>query len=175
MSDLKKSAFDLKAGMASDVPRIRYDAYFRLFGMIPQSVGQYLSTSETKRSGPGLMSRLYGRLVSLMLWFFFVRSCALAFVWDRETQVMLGDLTGYWTDDRLCYLVPMAFFSLHAALIMSKWQSKAKELAWLVPYISPRHMDGSTPGTNYHYPVAPQRFRTFVGIVFCMVCTSLSL
>lgn len=172
MSDLKKGmAFDAKGSTTSDgIPRIRYDAYFRLFGMIPRRVEQYLKSSGSKMRGTGLMSRVYGRLISLMLWFLTLRTMALIFISDHETQIMLGDLTGFWTDDRICFLVPMAFFSLHAALIMSKWQSRGGELAWLVPYVSIRRARNSKePIVSYNGDTVSMRYRTFTGILLSMV------
>jgi hypothetical protein len=84
-----------KKRIATDsIPKIHYDFYFRLFGMTSRSVSQHLK-SGTKMSGTGRISRLYSRLVCVMLWFFVIRTFVLMFVWSRDVQVMMGDLTGF--------------------------------------------------------------------------------
>lgn len=168
MSDQKKSSFIPKGMAADSIPRIRYDTYFRVFGMIPRNVDQYFKSSGAKISGAGRFNRMYGRLICVMLWFFVVRTFALMFIWDREVQVMLGDLTGYWNEFRLYYLLPQLFFSVHTAITMSIWQSKEGDLGWLVPFVSVRQMQNNNNTSSLFRP-GNHRVRIYMGILFDVV------
>ena len=39
------------------------------------------------------------------------------FIGDREIQLMMGDLTGFWNDYRMYYLMPTFYYSLQTAII----------------------------------------------------------
>lgn len=174
MSSEKKSGFVPQGLSADSIPKIRYDTYFRVFGMIPRSVEQYFKSSGTKMSGTSRFNRMYCRLIVVMLWFFVVRTFALMFVWSREVQVMLGDLTGYWNDYRLYYLLPQLFFSVHSAITLTIWQAKEGDLAWLVPFVSVRQMQSNNnTALNGLFRPANQRLRIYLGILFDVVRTFL--
>lgn len=63
------------------------------------------------------LKRLYCQFVCLLLWFFAIRSFVLMFITDREIQLMLGDLSSFWNDYRMYYLMPTFYYSLQAAII----------------------------------------------------------
>lgn len=127
---------------AESVPRLRYDKFFRLFGLLSSGTSQYFkpAADPPQKSGGSFLNRWYCRLVCLTLWFFVIRTFALLFIWDRNIQLMLGDLTGYWNEYRLYYLMPMLFVSMHAAVTCTIWRSKEKDLSWLVPFIENREL-----------------------------------
>ena len=170
MSDPKKRSFDGKAMAADSIPKIRYDSYFRMFGMISRSVDQYFKSGAGKMSGTGRFNRMYCRLVCVMLWFFAIRTFVLMFIWDRNVQVMLGDLTGFWNEYRLYYLMPQLFIALHTAITMTIWQAKEADLAWLVPFASLRQMQSNNNNSVHsNYRPAGHRIRIYAGILFDLV------
>lgn len=63
------------------------------------------------------LKRFYCQFVCLLLWFFAIRSFVLMFIGDREIQLMMGDLTGFWNDYRMYYLMPTFYYSLQTAII----------------------------------------------------------
>ena len=68
--------------------------------------------------------------------FYTLRQFALMFISDRWTQVVLGDMTGYWNNYRMYYLMPSFFLSLQAALCCTIFLTKEQELGWVVPFLS---------------------------------------
>ena len=170
MSDQKKGGFVLKGMTADSIPKIRYDTYFRVFGMISRNVDQYCKSGGAKLSGTSRFNRMYCRLICVLLWFFVVRTFALMFIWSREVQVLLGDLTGYWNEYRLYYLLPQLFFSVHTAITLTIWQAKEGDLAWLVPFLSVRQNQNNNNTTLKDlFRPANQRIRIYMGILFDVV------
>lgn len=155
---------------AESVPGVRYDQFFRFFGLLSSGTSQYYkpAADPPKKSGSSFLNRLYCRLVCLTLWLFVIRTFALLFIWDRDTQLMLGDLTGYWHEYRLYYLMPMLFVSLHAAITCSIWRSKEEDLSWLVPFIESReHRAEKKRGTRSS--LSKHKARLYIGIFVSLV------
>jgi len=74
------------------------------------------------------LKRFYCQLVCLMLWFFAIRGFVLMFISDREIQLMLGDLTGFWNDYRMYYLMPTFYYSLQTAIIATIFLRNEQEV-----------------------------------------------
>lgn len=167
MSDSKKQGFG-KGVPLEGIPNIRYDVYFKIFGLI--STGMDIQTRNgTVKQGKGSRGqRIYCQMICTMLWFFALRSFVLMFISDRELQVMMGDVTGYWNDYRLYYLMPMLFFSLQTAITSSIFLSKEKDLAWLVPFLSVKQLESGTMRTS-QFRASAHKIRIYLGIGFDLV------
>jgi hypothetical protein len=87
---------------------------------------------------------------------------------------MMGDLTGFWNDYRMYYLMPMLFFSLQTAITSTIFLVKEKDLAWLVPFLSIKQLHSSTSRASQFRPSA-HKFRIYMGIGFDLVCLFISL
>lgn len=173
---------------------VRYDTYFRMLGLLsvqldPNFIRSSPVTAPNSNSNGGgggganvsgdgsniimtsWIRRLYCRIVCSMLWFFTIRSFVLMFIWDRSVQLMLGDLTGYWNDYRMYYLMPMLFVSLQTAITSSIFLSKEKDLGWLVPFFSLRQtLSNNLHSERYNrYSAKDFRLRIYFGIMFGMV------
>ncbi len=120
-----------------------------------------------------------------MLWFFAIRGFVLMFIGDREIQLMLGDLTGFWNDYRMYYLMPTFYYSLQTAIIatiflrneqeVKFWKHKSlktklklffhfSQLAWLVPFVSVKQMQTNSIRTA-KYDTNNHERRTQVTII----------
>ena len=51
------------------------------------------------------------------------------FISDREIQLMLGDLTGFWNDYRMYYLMPTFYYSLQSAIIATIFLRNEQEVS----------------------------------------------
>jgi hypothetical protein len=38
------------------------------------------------------------------------------FIFDREVQLMMGDISGFWNDYRMYYLMPTFYYALQSAI-----------------------------------------------------------
>lgn len=56
------------------------------------------------------------------------------FIGDRQLQVMMGDITGYWNDYRMYFLMPMLYYSFQAAVTSTVFLRNEHDISWLVPY-----------------------------------------
>lgn len=199
-ADSKKQVFAQNLPL-DKLPSVRYDTYFRVFGLLsvgldstsisPNMRSGAVSALNTNGNPPGqggrtganisgdgsnLVStswirRLYCRMVCALLWFFTIRSFVLMFIWDRSIQLMLGDLTGYWNDYRMYYLMPMLFLSLQTAITSSIFLTKEKDLGWLVPFFSLRQtLSNNLHSERYNrYSAKDFKFRIYIGLVLGMV------
>lgn len=52
----------------------------------------------------------------------------------------MGDITGYWNNYRMYYLMPSFFLNLQCALCCTIFLTKEKELNWIVPFLSIRQL-----------------------------------
>lgn len=147
-------------------PRITYDFYFKIFGLVSTGLDFQQKYGPIKQDKtPVRMKRLYCQFVCSLLWFFTIRGFALMFISDRELQVMMGDLTGYWNDYRMYYLMPMFYYSLQAAITATVFLSKENTLAWLVPFLSVNQLQNSSSYVNRYDPTKHKtRTRFFVTI-----------
>ena len=100
------------------IPKLSYEFYFKVFGLISNGLnfGQRYGPIKQDKTSTNLR-KLYCRLICLMLWFFAIRGFVLMFISDREIQLMLGDLTGFWNDYRMYYLMPTFYYSLQTAIV----------------------------------------------------------
>ena len=64
-----------------------------------------------------------------------MRQLALIFVEDTYVQLMLGDLTGYWSEDRMYFLVLSVFLSFQATLCCTFFRMD-EQLKWFLPFQS---------------------------------------
>lgn len=124
-------------------PKITYDFYFKIFGLVSNGLDVTLHRDGPikKDKTPGKIKRLYCQFVTALLWFFTIRGFVLMFIWDRELQVMMGDLTGYFNDYRMYYLMPMFYYSLHTSITASTFLNKEPTLGWAVPFLSMRRLE----------------------------------
>lgn len=168
MSESKKQVF-VKGVAVDGIPQIRYDVYFKIFGLVSTGTDIQSKVGPVKEPESGSrVRRVYCQLVCTLLWFFAIRSFVLMFISDRNVQVMLGDLTGYWNDYRMYYLMPMLFFSLQTAITSTIFLVKEKDLAWLVPFISIKQLQSNTARVSQFRPSA-HKFRIYLGIGFDLV------
>ena len=145
-------------------PKISYDFYFKIIGLISTGLDfqqRYGPIKQDRTSAS--IRRLYCQLVCALLWFFTFRTFALMFISDRETQLMLGDLTGYWNDYRMYYLMPMFYYALEAAITATIFLRNEQELAWLVPFLSIKQLQ-SNQGKSTQYDVSTHKNRTQITI-----------
>ncbi|KAH9417127.1 gustatory receptor 64a [Dermatophagoides pteronyssinus] len=126
---------------AFTIPKLAYESYFKIFGLISSGLdfGQRYGPVKQDKTSTNL-KRFYCQFVCLLLWFFAIRSFVLMFIGDREIQLMMGDLTGFWNDYRMYYLMPTFYYSLQTAIIATIFLRNESELAWLVPFISVKQM-----------------------------------
>lgn len=173
MSDSKKQVF--VKGMAIDgLPNVRYDAYFRIFGLVSSGMDVQSKLAGKEKSG-NRGRRLYCQFVCALLWFFAIRSFVLMFIGDRNIQVMMGDLTGYWNEYRMYYLMPMLLFSIQTAITATIFLIKERDLAWLVPFISIKQLQiSSTSRAMQQFRPSHHKIRIYVGILFDLVSWPLS-
>lgn len=54
------------------------------------------------------------------------------FISDREIQLMLGDLTGFWNDYRMYYLMPTFYYSLQSAILATVFLRNEQEVKILL-------------------------------------------
>lgn len=127
--------FDQRKGVSKEFmlenrPAIKYDRYFKIFGLISTGLDfqQKIGPIKQDRTSTKLR-KLYCQFVCAMLWFFAIRSFVLMFINDRSLQIMLGDLTGFWNDYRMYYLMPMLFYSLQSAIASTIFLVKGNQLA----------------------------------------------
>jgi len=174
MSESKKQVF-VKGVAVDGIPKIRYDVYFRIFGLVSSELDIEAKMGQSKQTEPpSRLRRLYCQLICTMLWFFAIRSFVLMFIPDRGIQLMMGDLTGYWNDYRMYYLMPMLFFSLQTAITSTIFLVKERDLAWLVPFLSIKQLQSNTKGSNQFRPQA-HKLRIYLGIVFDFVSSLLNM
>ena len=162
-------------------PAIKYDLYFKIFGLISTGLdfSQKIGPIKQDRTSTKLR-RLYCQFVCVLLWFFAIRSFVLMFIWDRSLQVMLGDLTGYWNDYRIYYLMPMLFYGLQSAIASTIFLNKEDDLAWLVPFLSMKQVQNPKDINEFYNP-KNHKWRILVmiginsGIVFLFTSSILML
>ncbi|RWS31825.1 Gustatory receptor-like protein [Leptotrombidium deliense] len=127
-----------------NAPKVAYESYFKLFGLISSGVNSWQKLGPIKQDLSGMkVRRVYCQLICALLWFFAIRSFVLMFIFDRSIQVMLGDITGYWNDYRMYYLMPMLYFSLQTAITSSTFIAKERDMTWLVPFLSVKQLQYS--------------------------------
>lgn len=150
MSSDQRKGVDL---ILEDKPNIRYDFYFKLFGLISTGLDFTQKIGPVKQDRTkAKIRRLYSQLVCALLWFFAIRSFVLMFIGDRSLQIMMGDLTGFWNDYRMYYLMPMLYYSLQSAITSTIFLVKEDELAWLVPFLSLKQIQASNQRNDYYNP-----------------------
>ncbi|KAI1301473.1 hypothetical protein HDE_02936 [Halotydeus destructor] len=173
-----------KEFMLENNPRIKYDFYFKLFGLISTGLHfeQKVGPIKQDRTSSKLR-KLYCQLICALLWFFALRSFVLMFISDRSIQLMLGDPTGYWNDYRMYYLMPMLYYALQSAITSTIFLVKEEDLAWLVPFVSLKQMQqqgGHQRPAEEHYSPKNHMTRLNVAIgvnlgLVAMVTASIGL
>ena len=88
----------------------------------------------------GNSSLLRSSRTCLIVWLFTVRQFVLMFTTNKNDQLMLGDLTGYWNSYRMYYLLPLCLLSLQTALCCTFFRIYESELNWFVPFQSVKPM-----------------------------------
>lgn len=72
------------------------------------------------------------------------------FIGDQQLQVMMGDLTGYWNDYRMYYLMPQLYLSFQAAVTCTIFLRNEHEVNWMVPFYTSK-MFQANQGTRIFF------------------------
>lgn len=118
-------------------PKLMYEFYLKLFGLIASGIDQEPRFGPIKGDRTSVkVRRLYCQLIIAMLWFFTVRGLVLMFVEDRSLEIIMGDISGFWNNYRMYYLMPQFYYALSCALVATTFLYKEKDYTWLIPFVS---------------------------------------
>ena len=157
------------------VPKLSYEIYFKIFGVLSNDL-KLGPQIESLRSNNNCfkLSRLYCITICVFLWLSTARVFILLFIEDKETQVRMGDITYFWNNYRLYYLIPNFFCGLHAALINTHFISKENDNAWLVPFVSATHHSADHQRTLNPFYTYQTRTRLFILFNVSLICFTIS-
>lgn len=134
----------------------KIDQYLRFFGFLSHSIEDYLQDNvRTKLKSPS--KRMYGFIVTALMWLVCVRNLLLAFIDDKSIRNMLGEARSGRPADQITML--MTLWSIYFAFLAKlyyKGESR-RILSWLTPfavfkgYISPAAVGLDTPMTEFWF------------------------
>ena len=120
-----------------DLPSLPFGTIFYLLGLISIDFELGAKTYALRYTGGFNRGRkFYCQIVSGLMWFFAIKFFVLLFIDDNSTRIMIGDLSIYWHQYRVYYLIPLFLIGIHAALVTSLFSSKERDLTWLLPFIA---------------------------------------
>ncbi|XP_074602736.1 uncharacterized protein LOC141856349 [Brevipalpus obovatus] len=118
-------------------PKLPYEGFFKLFGLLSSGLDQEPRFGPIKADRTTVkVRRFYCQIVTAMLWFFTVRGFILMFIDDRGIQIIMGDISGFWHDYRMYYLMPQFYYALSCALVATTFLYKEREYSWLIPFVT---------------------------------------
>ena len=117
-----------------------FEFYLMTAGLLTTGLKPNLMRSAGLKSQAGSLvwsglRGFYSGLICLMFWLFSLRQFVLIFIEDTYVQLMLGDITSYWTHYRLYYLLPSFFLSFQSACCCSFFLAKESSVNWAVPFV----------------------------------------
>jgi hypothetical protein len=151
-----------------NIPRIQYEFFFKLFGLLSSGAELRQRAGPVKKDRSAVrLRRVYCQAICTLMWLFTVRSFVLMFIDNREWQVWMGDLSGYWNSYRMYYLMPSFFICLQTALTCTGFLAKERQLAWLVPFLSVKQLQVNN--SRVTTDPKPYRLRINLCIIVCLL------
>ncbi|XP_015795876.1 uncharacterized protein LOC107372206 [Tetranychus urticae] len=157
-----------KEGLYGNIPKLSYETWFKIFGLLSSGLDHERRFGPIKQDRtPVKIKRLYCQLITAMLWFFAVRGFVLMFIDDKGLAILMGDLSVYWNDYRMYYLMPTFYYAFSSALVATTFLLKERDLSWFIPFMTFSQHQSTDPNDKLGF----HRWRTLIFTLFNLTIT----
>uniref|UniRef100_A0AAN0LJ39 Gustatory receptor-like protein n=1 Tax=Polyphagotarsonemus latus TaxID=1204166 RepID=A0AAN0LJ39_9ACAR len=158
------------------INKTQFEFFLKLSGLLSKGIDLKQRYGPIKKDKSLIrIRRIYCQLICSLMWFNTLRLFVLMFISDKWIQLILGDITGYWNDYRLYYLMPSFFLSFQCALCCTIFLMKEKDLSWVVPFFSIRQLQVYNSKVSLDHKMHNSRIRIVIFFVWIITLATTSV